>query len=257
MKKINLIGQQFGRWTVIADAPSQNQKTYWHCRCECGTERDVAAISLKNGSSKSCGCWNIDKSKSKGHDLTGQRFGRLVVLEKDLTKTNRPHWKCQCDCGNIIRVQGSNLTTGNTKSCGCYKNELTSARLMRDLRGKKQQYGLLTAIEPTSNRTNTGSVIWKCLCRCGNECFVSEGAFTSANTISCGCLSRSKGEEKIYQLLTEARLDFVEQQSFSSCRFTLTNALAKFDFYVNNEYLIEYDGEQHFNENTKGFLRTL
>lgn len=56
-------------------------------------------------------------------DLTGQRFGRLVVLRK--SEGNRPNdkgrifWECQCDCGNQVSVRAGALTSGNTKSCGC------------------------------------------------------------------------------------------------------------------------------------------
>lgn len=41
-------------------------------------------------------------------------------------------------------------------------------------------------------------------------------------------------------------IPFETQKTFSTCRFPDTNALAKFDFYVNNQYLIEFDGIQHF-----------
>jgi len=51
---------------------------------------------------------------------------------------------------------------------------------------------------------------------------------------------------KIAQLLLEANIPFETQKTFESCRFPDTKALAKFDFYVNNKYLIEFDGIQHF-----------
>ncbi len=49
-------------------------------------------------------------------DLTGKTFGKLTVIEKAGTK-----WKCRCECGNIKDVTGGNLTSKNTKSCGCLK----------------------------------------------------------------------------------------------------------------------------------------
>jgi hypothetical protein len=39
---------------------------------------------------------------------------------------------------------------------------------------------------------------------------------------------------------------FETQKTFDSCRSTKTNAKLKFDFYVNNDFLLEYDGRQHF-----------
>ena len=57
-------------------------------------------------------------------DLKGQRFGKLTVIEIDhfqeCKNSKRTHWKCICDCGNEVIVRSDCLTTGNTKSCGCY-----------------------------------------------------------------------------------------------------------------------------------------
>lgn len=57
-------------------------------------------------------------------DLTGQRFGRLVVnsLHPDRVYGNT-QWNCTCDCGNNVVVRGGLMTDGRTQSCGCLKNE--------------------------------------------------------------------------------------------------------------------------------------
>lgn len=53
-------------------------------------------------------------------DLTGQRFGRLVVVNRiENNKYGETRWHCRCDCGNEIDVFGGNLRKGHTKSCGC------------------------------------------------------------------------------------------------------------------------------------------
>lgn len=55
-------------------------------------------------------------------DISGQRFGRLLVLEKD----KKPRmWKCLCDCGNVTLVTGPNLRTC-VRSCGCLAKEWAS-----------------------------------------------------------------------------------------------------------------------------------
>jgi len=56
----DLTGWTFGRWHVLyrADARRNCPQVLWWCRCECGTERAVLSGSLKNGASRSCGCWN-------------------------------------------------------------------------------------------------------------------------------------------------------------------------------------------------------
>lgn len=58
-------------------------------------------------------------------NILNQKFYKLTVIEKlNKDKYQKQLWKCKCDCGNEIIVNTSSLTTGNTKSCGCYKNEL-------------------------------------------------------------------------------------------------------------------------------------
>lgn len=55
-------------------------------------------------------------------DLTGQRFGRLTVIERaGSDNQKRATWKCQCDCGNVIIVFSCNLLQGRSQSCGCLK----------------------------------------------------------------------------------------------------------------------------------------
>ncbi len=57
-------------------------------------------------------------------DLTGQRFGRLTVVQRDgFGNTWQTMWLCRCDCGNITRVERGNLVRGRTRSCGCLKHD--------------------------------------------------------------------------------------------------------------------------------------
>jgi hypothetical protein len=61
-------------------------------------------------------------------DLTGQRFGRLVVIERRPHPTHRSaHWATRCDCGGGTIVRGSHLTAGKIVSCGCHRLERTIA----------------------------------------------------------------------------------------------------------------------------------
>lgn len=61
-------------------------------------------------------------------DLTGQKFGRLTVVERAENKGKRTAWLCKCDCGNYLKVKGSSLKNGYTKSCGCLKKEMILLR---------------------------------------------------------------------------------------------------------------------------------
>lgn len=71
---------------------------------------------------------------SKLIDLTGRRFGRLLVLQREGVYISEegihttPTWRCRCDCGREIVVVGASLRIGRTRSCGCLHRDLTIER---------------------------------------------------------------------------------------------------------------------------------
>lgn len=179
MAIVNLSGQHIGRWEVLYLLETRTKKrgTIWHCRCECGTEKDVPGEALRNGSSKSCGCLQKEIASQSGKntaiDITGKRFGKLVTLERipAIHANKHTRWKCQCDCGNIVDIDLGNLMSGKSKSCGC---------------------------------------------------------------------TLSSHEENIIKLLKEHNISYEYQYEFDD----LPNK--PFDFYIDNSYIVEYDGQQHF-----------
>jgi len=58
-------------------------------------------------------------------DISGSRYGRLLVLERGPSSKGRTNanWWCLCDCGNRVLICGGNLKNSNTQSCGCYQKE--------------------------------------------------------------------------------------------------------------------------------------
>jgi len=57
-------------------------------------------------------------------DLLGKKFGKLTVLERDMSKTGgAAYWICKCDCGNIISTRGTSLRDGSKQDCGCINKE--------------------------------------------------------------------------------------------------------------------------------------
>ena len=116
-------------------------------------------------------------------DITGQKFNYLTVLERDGTINKKVTWKCQCDCGTIVKIKGTSLLHG-VQSCGCLK---------------------------------------------------------------------SKGEQKISNILSQNNIKYEVQKTFSTCRFQ-NGKLAFFDFYLPDyNILIEYDGEQHYFYRNEGW----
>ncbi len=247
MAKRDLTGQKFGRLTVLYELPERkNGKIQWRCRCDCGNEKDVLSTSLTSGHTQSCGCLQKEKTSAankRNIDLVGHRFGRLIVLSRSTTSAK---WVCRCDCGNLVEVTTTHLKTGHTKSCGCLQKDIASE--IRGINLNGQRFGLLTVEGLDIEKSTSEKKYWICQCDCGNRISVSTGDLRSGNTQSCGCSKLSHGEMKIKSLLEEYNIPFEQEKSFSDCVNPSTNRLLRFDFFVNNQYLIEFDGKQHYEQ---------
>lgn len=117
---------------------------------------------------------------AKRMSMKGQRFGDLVVVSpfrKDGQK--RPHWLCECDCGNKVVYPTNKLKDGRRKSCGC------RAKKDMDIEGKR--FGRLVTIERVESAKG-GHARWRCECDCGNETIVHANSLKRGFTKSCGCL---------------------------------------------------------------------
>ena len=78
-------------------------------------------------------------------DLTGQRFGRLVVIREYGRKNGHVAWLCKCDCGNEVVINGAYLRNGKSQSCGCLVVDLVTER--NTLHGYWKSHGrLMTSI---------------------------------------------------------------------------------------------------------------
>jgi len=235
--KKNEIGNTYGLLTVIEEAGKDEHGCYlWKCKCTCGKEVVYSGAKLRSGKAKSCGgpCARVINE-------VGNRYGRLTVLKPaGFDKFGHAKWLCQCDCGNTTIAIGIHLRKGETKSCGCLQKDRVKETKGLQLIGKR--FGKLTVIEEVPNQSGEPRQ-WKCKCDCGNYKIVSTNLLRTGATSSCGCL-RSKGETLIAQLLQQHQINFLREYSFKDC--CGDSRKLHFDFFINNHYLLEYDGEQHF-----------
>ena len=248
----DLTGMVFGRLKVLGPAgrDDKNKKLLWKVRCSCGTEKVLSGHSLTTDHTQSCGCLKKEQTvKRCTKPMIGKTFGRLTVLEKMYTKKGKgAYYKCRCTCNNIVIVQGSMLRSGNTMSCGCLHKE--KMQEFDDLSG--QRFGKLLVIRRVNYEGKGHGTRFLCQCECGGTTIVSRYSLVSHETMSCGCIN-SKGEYKVAQILTENNINFEKQKVYDDLRTTKFGA-PKFDFYISEgNYLIEYDGEQHFKYSNKGW----
>lgn len=120
-------------------------------------------------------------------DLAGQRFGKLVAIEDagEASTNGSRLWRCRCDCGREVLVQGGQLKFGRRSSCGC-------ARLGNRVDVAGQRFGKLVAIADADGPAKYLSRPWRCLCDCGREVVVPVSWLRRGAQTSCGCSNRWK-----------------------------------------------------------------
>lgn len=178
-------------------------------------------------------------------DIKGDIYSNLKVLYCVGFHNKRAEWLCKClNCNKkYVIVNSHNLRSKHTKSCGC----LISEKLRNDITG--QIFGTLEVIE--YDKSINENPYWKVKClNCGKEYSVDGDSLKTLK--SCGCLSLSKGEQAIFETLSNMKdhsnRQFEPQKTFDDCVFK--NKL-KFDFCVekidqSGFFLIEYDGKHHY-----------
>lgn len=117
-------------------------------------------------------------------DITGQRFGKLVVLEY----LGKEKWRTICDCGNEKVVYSQLLRKGITTHCGCSRPKRVG-KPKQDLTGQK--YGRLTFI------SYAGKSKWVVRCDCGTIKTIKSYEVLKGIVVSCGCYHHEMMKERV------------------------------------------------------------
>lgn len=190
-KKYDLSGNKYGKLTVIEKTDNPNNKkkrTFWRCECDCGNESIVDTSRLLSGKATQCwDCAHMKTGSAKRKDLTGQRFGKLIVTDmiygsKDKNGKQRTYCDCKCDCGKSVIRLVDGLYSDVLCSCGCARKEI-SDKLSINIIG--ETFGYLTVLEEYKDETPRKV---KCICKCGNVGIYIKTDVLSQYTQSCGCL---------------------------------------------------------------------
>lgn len=225
----------------------------YNCTCLlCGNNIDSPIQNIKNRIRDGCGCIyknTVIPKYGKRHDITNQRFGWCVAKER----LDDGRWKCLCDCGELFITSIGHLTSGHTKSCGCYRRQNSKEMKFIDLTG--QIFHELTVEKYLFTRKSpnkTSHPMWLCLCSCGSYTIVSSGDLKSGAVKSCGCIGSSYREKCIRKWLNDNHVKYVTEYKFENLR---NKRALRFDFAIfsNNilQCLIEHQGKQHFEEYSK------
>lgn len=242
----NLIGQRFGKLLVI-ERDQSRKGVYWICQCDCGNIISTRSDTLTkpNNSRKCCGC-DLARRNGEAHikNEIGNKYGYLTVIERIGSSRAAARWLCQCECGNQTEVDGCHLRDGSVQSCGCKRHEGNNG-----FDETEKIYGKLTVLKRAPNRENNTHRYWLCKCECGNIIQVQGTYLRNGSARHCGC-ETSAGEHKIHSLLTENKIKFKRQLTFPDLLGD-EGARLRYDFGIFDsndilQYIIEYDGIQHF-----------
>ena len=126
----------------------------------------------------------------RARDLTGRRFGALIVLAfAGRTASRNARWRCRCECGGESTVTDTDLVTGETTSC---RPCAWKARTI-DLSGRR--FGMLVVISRGENHPS-GVPRWLCRCDCGTELLVRGAMLRRGTSRSCGCTHWKHGHRR-------------------------------------------------------------
>lgn len=187
LKGLDLTGRRFGKLVALESVGRRNNWLLWRCKCDCGKITDVASGNLTSGHTLSCGCLReetkLKNRRDKQPDLTGKRFGKLVVLKSEVDSNGKLLWKCKCDCGNIRLLSTTELTHkyNGKKSCGCLWKQNITKRGEIELTGRK-----IGQLEIIGKSERKNSICWKCKCSCGKIIEVSQVDLITQSIKSCG-----------------------------------------------------------------------
>lgn len=178
----------------------------------------------------------------------------LTVIKRDFEKEKeinkkRTYWKCLCECGTTFSVDATKIRSGHTLSCGC-KREKINPKLRRiDISNKR--YGMLVAININEEETarHKKGTYWNCECECGGKKTASLDHLRNGHVKSCGCIESSFGEKKVENLLVKNNIPFEKEKRFFTC---INIRPLPFDFLIDDSFLLEVDGKQHFTSSGMG-----
>lgn len=214
-----------------------------------GTDEEFIAKYEELKSSRKMGeFYNCDKSSVLNH-------AKKIGYD---TKLNKEYKLSEIDKQNIIAAYSTSSSTELAKQYNVSRGMITKLWYDANLKGKQfinqtntidltnQIFGKWTVLYKTDKRSANGGIYWHCKCECGREKDVLSQSLRLGRSLSCGNHNNiSRGNVKISEILDENGIEYEIEKKFSTC---VDKTYLPFDFFIDNKYLIEYDGEQHYNK---------
>ena len=186
----------------------------------------------------------LNHAKKIGYDTKSNKQYKLSEEDKQIILQNY-NIKTSVQLAEEFKVSRGMITKI------WYDNNLIGKEIKAHITGNdltNKTFGKWTVIEKTNKRASNGGVYWHCICECGNEKNILAQSLLNGQSLSCGEHSNiSKGNSKIIEILNSNNIQYETEKKFNSCK---DKRELPFDFYIENKYLIEYDGKQHFDKDS-------
>lgn len=258
VKNSDLIDATIGKLHIVDFSEAARKKGYYGsyiCECDCGNVVELARSELLSGKHKSCGC--------RFHDLTGKDFGRwhvdgIAPCAYTAGGSKLFQYFCTCKCGTKRVVTARSLTSGASKSCGCWHKEVISSLFLNDL--TDHRFGNLVVKERADTYWSPSGKsmrsMWLCQCDCGEFVTVSSDNLLSGRIDMCDKCEPKTGASR-YELHVRRYLEsiglfdgdgFIQYKTYPDL-FGVGGGYLSYDFLAcknGKEWLIECQGEQHY-----------
>ena len=127
-------------------------------------------------------------------DLTGRRFGNLIVEKFVGVQKHKARWRVKCSCGASLVVRAAHLLSGNTTSCGCHQKQRARDCSFVDLSGRRFGRWVVTSLSRIENETT----FWNVKCDCGVVRSVRATHLIQKASCSCGCLRKERVHSALF-----------------------------------------------------------
>lgn len=244
---------------------------YWWCQCLKHPDNPLTLIygqNLKKGKTKNCACCRHTSNKIGGFiDLTdwvleehGYNNNKIKVIKRAQNPGtgHQTYWECIClkhsDNGTFIAGKDSILKNDCYICPTCLKEhkiiDMTDWIMSEHGFPNSNIKVIRAATAEEQEKYSSKSQYWWCQCldHPNNPLELILGtSLRKGDTQHCSCCKAiSNGEITISKLLENNNIKFEKEKGFEDFRYTESNRMIRFDFWVNNNYIIEFDGKQHF-----------
>lgn len=123
-KKPIVIGEKYGRFTILEEIGTIDRKVYVKVQCDCGNVKNIRMTHLRTSRIISCGCYNKEITSSRNKKDYEERYNNLKIIN-EVERVNSKYRRVlvECDCGKRFEINLQDIKSGNTKSCGCIKRK--------------------------------------------------------------------------------------------------------------------------------------